>query len=251
MLGSMFGVDSDMSLRQLVAGSPWAGALAILGARSIRINSIGGSLPRRDFGANQLKTTSRSTPSNAFLRNALDPMLSAPVCLTRNSESATANPTRRPRVRISLERTAHQVGRPPAAPQRLGRQPSGRPDAAGHIEEALLSLATPGGAPALPGCPLVPPRAMAGFPGARGAAGRTRGGVGGLWAKARGGEKKIKHARRTSTGSALTQKSTYLPFFYFFDFFYCGFGCFSAWGTQKQRKNFFGNFLVMTQKVTS
>ena len=28
------------------------------------------------------------------------------------------------------------MGRPPAAPQRLGRQPSGRPDAAGHIEEA-------------------------------------------------------------------------------------------------------------------
>ena len=142
-----------------------------------------GSLPRRDFEANPLSTTSRSTPSNAFLRNALDPVLSALVCFTPNTTGAHANPTRRPRVRISLERTAHQVGRPPAAPQRLGRQPSGRPDAAKHIEEALLSLATPGGAPALPGCPLVPPRSMAGFPGARGAAGRTRGGVGGLWAK--------------------------------------------------------------------
>ena len=111
MLGSMFGVDSDMSLRQLVAGSPWAGALAILGARSIRINSIGGSLPRRDFGANQLKTISRSTPSNAFLRNAVDPVLSAPVCLTPNTTGAHANPTRPPRAWISLEWTAHQVGR--------------------------------------------------------------------------------------------------------------------------------------------
>ena len=65
---------------------------------------------------------------------------------------------------------------------------------------------------------------------------------------ARGGEKKIKHARRTSA-SALKTVPTYLPFFS--NFFYCGFGCFSAWGTQKQRKNFFGNFLVMAQKATS
>ena len=86
-----------MSLRQLVAGSPWAGALAILGARSIRINSIGGSLPRRDFGANQLKTTSRSTDSDASLSNALDPVLSALVCFTPNTTGAHANPTRRPR----------------------------------------------------------------------------------------------------------------------------------------------------------
>ena len=87
-----------MSLRQLVAGSPWAGALAILGARSIRINSIGGSLPRRDdFGANQLKTTSRSTDSDASLSNAVDPVLSALVCFTPNTTGAHANPTRRPR----------------------------------------------------------------------------------------------------------------------------------------------------------
>ena len=97
MLGSMFGVDSDMSLRQLTTGSPWAGALAILGARSIRINSIGGPLPRRDFGANQLKTISPSTPSKTFLHNALDPVLSALVCFTPNTTGAHANPTRRPR----------------------------------------------------------------------------------------------------------------------------------------------------------
>ena len=86
-----------MSLRQLTAGSPWAGALAIQGARSIRINSIGGPLPRRDFGANQLKTISRSTDSDASLSNALDPVLSALICLTRKREGATANPTRPPR----------------------------------------------------------------------------------------------------------------------------------------------------------
>ena len=52
-----------------------------------------------------------------------------------------------------------------------------------HIEElSLLSPKLPTFR-ALPGCPLVLPRAMAGFIGARGAAGRTRGGVGGLWAK--------------------------------------------------------------------
>ena len=95
-----------------------------------------GRLPRRDFGANQLKTISRPTRSNGSLCNALDPVLSALVCFTPNTTGAHANPTRRPRARISLERTAHQVGRPPAAPQRLGRQPSGRPDAAKHIEEA-------------------------------------------------------------------------------------------------------------------
>ena len=109
-----------------------------------------GSLPRRDFGANQLKTISRPTRSEGFLRNALDPVLSALVCFTPNTTGAHANPTRRPRVRISLERTAHQVGRPPAAPQRLGRQPSGRPDAAGHIEEAR-SFARNSPGRALPG----------------------------------------------------------------------------------------------------
>ena len=93
----MFEVDWGMSLRQLTAGSPWAGALAILGARSIRINSIGGSLPRRDFGANQLETISRSTDSDASLSNALDPVLSALVCFTPNTTGAHANPTRRPR----------------------------------------------------------------------------------------------------------------------------------------------------------
>ena len=51
--------------------------------------------------------------------------------------------------------------------------------------------------------------------------------------------------------SALKTVPTYLFFYFFSNFFYCGFGCFSAWGTQKQRKNFFGNFLVMTQKATS
>ena len=56
-----------------------------------------GSLPRRDFGANQLKTISQSSCFNGFLRNALDPVLSAPVCLTRKREGATANPTRPPR----------------------------------------------------------------------------------------------------------------------------------------------------------
>ena len=42
---------------------------------------------------------------------------------------------------------------------------------------------------------------------------------------------------------------TFFSFFFFFQkSFYCVFACFSAWGTQKQRKNFFGKFLVMTQK---
>ena len=42
---------------------------------------------------------------------------------------------------------------------------------------------------------------------------------------------------------------TFFSFFFFFQkSFYCVFGCFSAWGTQKQRKNFFGIFLVMTKK---
>ena len=51
-----------------------------------------------------------------------------------------------------------------------------------------------------------------------------------------------------------TGKENYALPPFFFIFFYCGFGCFSAWGTQKQRKNFFGmplDFLVMTQKATS
>ena len=76
MLGSMFGVDSDMSLRQLTTGSPWAGGAWILEARWIRMEEQIGSLPRRDFGANQLKTTSRSTDSDASLSNAPDPVLS-------------------------------------------------------------------------------------------------------------------------------------------------------------------------------
>ena len=93
----MFGVDSDMSLRQLVAGSPWAGGAWILEARWIRMEEQIGSLPRRDFGANQLKTISRPTDSDASLSNALDPVLSALVCFTPNTTGAHANPTRRPR----------------------------------------------------------------------------------------------------------------------------------------------------------
>ena len=132
----MFEVDWGMSLRQLTAGSPWAGGAWILEARWIRMEEQIGSLPRRDFGANQLKTISRPTPSKAFLRNFLDPVLSAIVCFTPNTTGAHANPTRPPRAWISLEWMAHQVGRPPEAPQRLGRQPSGRPDAAKHIRSS-------------------------------------------------------------------------------------------------------------------
>ena len=68
-----------------------------------------------------------------------------------------------------------------------------------------------------------------------------------------GNEKKINQKPRTYTGSTLKKAPTHLFFFFIFfqKSFYCVFGCFSAWGTQKQRKNFFGNFLVMTQKATS
>ena len=132
----MFGVDWGMSLRQSTAGSPWAGGAWILEARWIRMEEQIGPLPRRDFGANQLKTISRPTPSKAFLRNALDPVLSAPVCLTRNTNGARAKPTRPPRARVSLERTAQRVGRQQGPAQsQLGDRDS-RPDAAGHIEEA-------------------------------------------------------------------------------------------------------------------
>ena len=67
-------------------------------------------------------------------------------------------------------------------------------------------------------------------------------------------KKKRKTTRLCHIGPQKQKKqvpSTYLFIFYFF---YCVFGCFSAWGTQKQRKNFFGffsDFLVMTQKATS
>ena len=86
-----------MSLRQLTTGSPWAGGAWILEARWIRMEEQIGSLPRRDFEANPLKTISRPTRSEGFLRNALDPVLSALVCFTPNTTGAHANPTRRPR----------------------------------------------------------------------------------------------------------------------------------------------------------
>ena len=113
------------------------------------MKSIGGPLQRRELKAGPLSTTSRPTRSKGFLRNGLHPVLLAPVCFTANANGAHAKATRRPRAWISLERTAPQVGRPPAAPQRLRRQPSRRPDAAGHIGSFLLSLASPAGARAL------------------------------------------------------------------------------------------------------
>ena len=57
------------------------------------------------------------------------------------------------------------------------------------LRKLQVSLATPGRGGRSWRAGLVPlacSSAMAGFPGARGAAGRTRGGVGGLWAKGQG-----------------------------------------------------------------
>ena len=113
------------------------------------MHSYGGPLQRRAFNTNPLSTSSRSTSSEGFRGDALHPVLLALVCFTANANGAHAKATRRPRAWISLERTAPQVGRPPAAPQRLRRQPSRRPDAAGHIGSFLLSLASPAGARAL------------------------------------------------------------------------------------------------------
>ena len=56
-----------------------------------------------------------------------------------------------------------------------------------------------------------------------------------------GRRKKKNEDLRTYTRSDLKKAPTHLFFFFFIfsEFFYCVFRCFSAWGTQKQRKKLF------------
>ena len=182
----MFEVDWGMSLRQLVARTPQIEVSWFLQDCQTLKDTQKTPPDRRALNASPLSTTSRSTSSEGFRGDALHPVLLALVCFTANTNGAGANPTRPPRVLISRERTTHQVGRQqePAQSQ-LGDRDS-RPGAACTWSTSPSLPTTPAGAPALPGCPLVLPRAMAGFLGVRGAGGRSRGGVGGLWAKGQG-----------------------------------------------------------------